>query len=142
MPRDLVITDKITIPGWRLVVETARSGGPGGQHANTSDTAVRLRVHLGSIHEVHPGVLRRIRQAEPGSVTKDDELLVTARETRSQAENLAIARERMAAIFREHLQPPKRRKATRPTRASKRRRLQGKRQTSEKKALRGRVRED
>ena len=66
MARDLIINDKITIPGWRVVVETSRSGGPGGQHANTSDTSVRLRLHLGSIVEVHGAVLTASGGPTPG----------------------------------------------------------------------------
>jgi len=142
MPADLAITERISIPGWRLVVETARGGGPGGQHVNTADTAVRLRLHLGSVTEVHPGVLRRIRQAYPGYVTGDDELVVSSRASRSQASNLDAARARMAEMFQSQLQPPKRRKPTKPTRASKKRRLDAKSRRGATKALRGRVRDD
>lgn len=141
MPRDLTITDHLTIPGWRLVVETTRSGGPGGQHVNTTDTAVRLRLHLGSVTEVHPAVLARIRRAVPGSITKDDELLVASSASRSQSTNLDAAYERMAQIFRDHLTPPKPRRKTRPTLGSKRRRLESKRQRGEKKALRGKIKD-
>lgn len=141
MPRDLAITDDLTLPGWRLVVETARSGGPGGQHANTSDTAVRVRLHLGSVSEVHPAVLARVRRAVPGYITKDDELLVSSSQSRSQSANLDAAYARMAEIFRDNLLPPKRRRKTRPTLGSKRRRLQSKRAKGEKKALRGRVKD-
>ncbi len=142
MPADLPITERISIPGWRLVVETARGGGPGGQHVNTADTAVRLRLHLGSVTEVHPGVLARIRRAFPSYVTNDDELVVSSRGSRSQSSNLDAAYARMAGMFRDNLQPPKRRKPTKPTRASKRRRLDGKAKHGAKKALRGRVRDD
>lgn len=139
MANDLIINDNLSIPGWRIVVETSRSGGPGGQHANTTDTAVRLRLHLGSIVEVHSGVLRRIRRAYPGYITKDDELLVSSATSRSQSANLGEAYDRLAEMFRENLRPPKKRRPTRPTRGSKRRRLKAKRENSEKKALRGKV---
>lgn len=142
MARDLTINDELTIPGWRLVVETTRAGGPGGQHVNTTDTAVRLRLHLGSVSEVHPAVLDRIRRAYPSYVTNDDELVLVSRSSRSQSTNLDEAYSRMAEIFREHLKPPRRRRPTRPTRASNRRRLEKKSQRSQTKALRGRIRED
>jgi len=142
MPRDLVINDRITLPGWRITVETTRSGGPGGQHANTSDTAVRIRLHLGSIHELHPAVLDRVRRAYPSYVTGDDELVVSARNSRSQSFNMDAAYGRMAEMIRGHLHPPKKRRPTRPTRGSKRRRLESKHRRSETKKLRGKVRED
>lgn len=141
MARDLIINDKLSIPGWRIVVETSRSGGPGGQHANTTDTAVRLRLHLGSIVEVHPGVIRRLRRAYPGYVTKDDELLVSAASSRSQSSNLNEAYDRLAEMFRENLTPPKKRRPTRPTRGSQRRRLKSKKEHGEKKALRGKIKD-
>jgi len=139
MAADLIINENITIPGWRLIVETARSGGPGGQHANTTDTAVRLRLHLGSVIEVHRGVLNRIRRAYPGYLTNDDELLVHANNTRSQSTNLSEAYARMAEMFRENLTPPKRRRPTRPTRASQRRRMDAKRKRGDKKAMRKKI---
>lgn len=142
MPSDLVINDRITIPGWRFTVETTRGGGPGGQHVNTTDTAVRLRLHLSSLHEVHPAVLARLRAAFPSYVTTDDELVVSSRSSRSQSSNLQAAYERMANMFRAHLRPPKKRRPTRPTQGSKRRRLASKRQRSQTKALRGRVRDE
>jgi ribosome-associated protein len=142
MPRDLIITDRITIPGWRFTVETTRSGGPGGQHANTSDTAVRVRLHLGSLHEVHPAVLTRVRAAYPSYVTGDDELVVAARTSRSQSANLEDALNRIAEMIRAHLRPPKKRRPTRPTKASKRRRMDAKSKRGRLKALRGKVHDD
>lgn len=142
MPRDLVINDRITLPGWRITVETTRSGGPGGQHANTSDTAVRIRLHLGSIHELHPAVLTRVRRAYPSYLTGDDELVVVSRNSRSQSSNLEDAYSRMAEMIRAHLIPPKKRRPTKPTRASKRRRMDAKSRRSQTKKLRGKVHDD
>ncbi len=142
MPRDIIVNDRITIPGWRLTVETTRSGGPGGQHANTSDTAVRVRLHLGSLHEVHPSALARMRAAFPSYVTGDDELVVSARNFRSQSANLEDALDRIADMIRTHLRPPKQRRPTKPTRASKRRRMDAKAKRGKLKALRGKVRDD
>jgi len=142
MPRDLVITDHITIPGWRLTVETTRAGGPGGQHVNTADTAVRVRLHLGSLHEVHPAALARVRAAFPSYVTGDDELVVVSRASRSQSANLDAAYNRMAEMIQAHLKPPKKRRPTKPTKASKKRRLDAKQRRSKTKALRGRVRDE
>ena len=142
MPRDIIVNNRITIPGWRLTVETTRSGGPGGQHANTSDTAVRVRLHLGSLHEIHPSALARVRAAFPSYVTGDDELVVISRNSRSQSANLDDALERIAGMIRAHLRAPKKRRPTKPTRASKRRRMDAKSKRSKLKNLRGKVRDD
>lgn len=141
MARDLIINDKLTIPGWRIVIETSRSGGPGGQHANTTDTAVRLRLHLASIVEVKPAVISRVRRAYRGYITKDDELLVSSSGSRSQSTNLGEAYGRIAEMFRENLHPPKKRRPTRPTRGSQRRRLKAKKEHGAKKTLRGKVKD-
>ncbi len=142
MPRDVIINEHITIPGWRLVVETSRAGGPGGQHVNTTDTAVRVRLHLGSVSEVHPAVLARIRVAFPSYVTSMDELVVSSRASRSQSANLESALVRLAEMFRAHLHAPRPRRATKPTKSSQRRRLEAKTQRGRTKSLRGRVDED
>ena len=141
MPEDLPINDHLTLPGWLIVVETMRSSGSGGQHVNTTETAVRLRLHLDAA-QLHPAVKDRLRKAFPSQTTSDGELLVHCGQHRSQRRNLDEARDRLAQMIRDHLRPPKRRRRTRPTRASKRRRLKDKRQRGEVKALRGRVDHD
>ncbi len=139
MPDDLPINERITLPGWRMVEETLRAGGPGGQHQNTTDSAVRLRYDLAGCQDLHPAVKRRIQQAHPSLVTDDGELLIVARNDRSQHRNREAARERLVEIVRAHLTPPKRRRPTRPTLGSKRRRLEGKKHRGKIKSLRGKV---
>jgi len=141
MPEPLSINEKVVLAGEDLVVETTRSGGPGGQHANTSDTRVRLRFDLMGCEGLHPRVKERIRAAHPGKITSTGELLVTVSSERSQKTNLQIARKRLADIIRAQLAPPKPRRPTRPTRGSKERRLTSKKKRGAVKKNRGRVKE-
>lgn len=139
MPDDLTITERLRIPGSDLAEETLRAGGPGGQHQNTTDSAVRLRLALDATQALSPGVKERLRQAFPSQVTTSGELLVVAREHRSQALNREAARERLVKMVQAHLKAPPPRHATRPTKASKARRLTGKRIRGAVKSGRGRV---
>ena len=141
IPDPLSITENITVAGEDLAVETTRSGGPGGQHANTSDTRVRLRFDLRGCAVLHPAVKERIRAAHPGKITTGGELLVTVSSERSQKANLEIARKRLAEIIRAELTPPKPRRPTRPTRGSRERRLGSKKKRGAVKKNRGRVKE-
>ena len=125
---DLPIRDDVTIPGWELWWTSSRSGGPGGQHANKTETRVTLhwvpeRASTLSDHQKQR-VIRRLRN----QLTADGELQVSAADERSQRRNLKIARERLAATIRKALKRPKRRIRTKPSRAAKRRRLEEKRQ--------------
>ncbi len=135
----LPINERIVIPGWDLVVETMRSGGAGGQHVNTTDSAVRLRFQLASCQALSSPVKRRLAALRPGDVTADGELLIHADRSRSQHDNLADARERLVELVRRALVPPKPRVATKPTKASQRRRVEGKKRRSEVKAGRSKV---
>ncbi|MGM0576492.1 MAG: alternative ribosome rescue aminoacyl-tRNA hydrolase ArfB [Myxococcota bacterium] len=140
--KPLRIDGRLSIPAQDLSYEYARSGGPGGQHVNKTETLVRLRLDLDGCRVLEPPVKRRLRKRWPGHVTKDGEFLVTSDETRSRKRNTKDARERMASMIRRALQPPKRRRPTRPTRASKRRRIRAKRHRGEIKSLRGKVGRD
>ena len=129
--RGLKVNERLTIPENELTWQFTRSGGPGGQHANTSDTRVDVRYDL-----VASTVLsdrQRSRLVEQFG----DEARVIVDRHRSQWKNRVEARSQLAGRIRAALAPPKApRRATRPTRGSKRRRLEAKRQQSEKKANR------
>ncbi len=135
----LPINERVVIPGYDLVVETMRSGGAGGQHVNTTDSAVRLRFQLARCQALSPSVKRRLAALRPGDLTTDGELLIHADRSRSQHDNLVDARERLVELVRRALVPPKPRVATKPTKASQRRRVEGKKRRSEVKAGRSKV---
>lgn len=136
MADDLPVGDGLVIPGWELVETFSPSGGPGGQHANRASTRVELRFSVEHSSVLRPEQKRRVigRLGPEVRIVADDE--------RSQARNREIARQRLAETLVPALAPPRRRVATRPSRGSKERRLQSKRETSEKKQQRRRPRPD
>ncbi|WP_046471158.1 alternative ribosome rescue aminoacyl-tRNA hydrolase ArfB [Allosalinactinospora lopnorensis] len=138
MQRDLRVTGAVSIPEGELHWRFSRSGGPGGQHANTSDTRAALSLDLAATRALSPEqrerALRRL-----GDRLNSGVLTVTAEDTRSQARNRELARERLAATLAEVIAPPPpKRRRTRPGRAAGERRLAAKRRRSEVKRSRSR----
>lgn len=126
----------VTIPDDELELRFARSGGPGGQHVNTSSTKVELRFDLGGTGRLDAEQKERVWDVLGNRITKDGVLVLTSSEYRSQARNREAVTARFATLVGDALRPPRRRRRTRPTRAAKERRLQAKRRQSEKKELR------
>ena len=135
----LRITDAITLQEWELSENFTRSQGPGGQNVNKVETAVELRFEAERSPHLPAPVKTRLRRLAGRRWTQDGAVLIRAEETRSQARNREIARERLAELIREALVAPRKRIPTRPTLGSKRRRLAAKTQRGEVKSLRGRV---
>lgn len=133
---DLKIRNNLVIPGWELWFSASRSGGPGGQHANTSNTAVTLHWSIDKTSILDAGQKQRVRHRLRRNVTDNGVLQVSAADTRSQHRNRKIARERMAKQLKKAIAKKKRRVRTKPTRASKRRRLRQKRHRSRIKKMR------
>jgi ribosome-associated protein len=129
---DLPVEDGLAIPGWELVETFTPSGGPGGQHANKASTRVELRFSVEHSSVLRPEQKRRV------TARLGPEVRIVADDERSQARNRDIARDRLAAALRQALVPPRRRVKTKPSRGAKERRLQAKRETSEKKQQRRR----
>lgn len=130
------LPDGLVIPDSELVERFSRSPGPGGQSVNTTDSRVEL------VWDPAGSTALDERQRARLLARTDGPLVVVAHEHRSQHRNRGAARERLAALLRELLAPPPPpRRATRPTRGSKERRLEAKRQRGQTKQLRGRVEE-
>ncbi|WP_068251053.1 alternative ribosome rescue aminoacyl-tRNA hydrolase ArfB [Janibacter corallicola] len=132
----------LLIPASELTERFARSGGPGGQGVNTTDSRVQLSLDLGGTsaltEEQRERALTRLGARLVGTV-----LTVDASEHRSQQRNRRAARERIADLLRDALAPPPpRRRPTRPTRGSRRRRRAAKEHRSRLKAQRRRPRGD
>lgn len=135
----LYITDTIAIEEWELSEQFTRSQGPGGQNVNKVETAVELRFEAARSPNLTDAVKRRLQRLAGRRWTQEGAVLILAQETRSQARNRELARERLAELIRQALSAPKRRIATRPTLGSQRRRLKAKTVRGEVKTLRGKV---
>lgn len=135
MPDDtsLRVSPTVRIPLAELSFRASRSGGPGGQHVNTSSTRVELWWHLEGSPSVTDDERARLRARLRTRLTDDGWLRVVSAETRSQARNRQAAAERFREILSAALLVAKARKATRPSKAAKERRLVAKRRQSARK---------
>ena len=138
----LIISDHLVVPDADLSFSAIRSPGPGGQNVNKVATAVQMRFDLQNTQVLNAGVKQRLRARAGHRLNDDGTLLFVARAHRSQERNRADALERLRELILAALEPPRPRKATRPTKASKERRLVGKAHQQRRKVLRGRVRGD
>ena len=130
----------ITADDYEIVF--VRAAGPGGQNVNKLATAAQLRFFVDRTHALDAAGKQRLRKLAGRRLTEAGELLIIARNHRTQEGNRREALERLEELLAAARHVPKPRRATRPTRASKERRLSGKVRAGRTKQLRGRVRGD
>ena len=138
----LWITETLHIADWELSESFIRSSGPGGQNVNKVSTAVELRFEAELSPHLSAQVKARLKRLAGRRWTNEGTLVLQVEDTRSQARNRDIARERLTELIRQALIAPKRRIATKPTYGSERRRLVAKTVRGEVKTLRGKVEDD
>jgi ribosome-associated protein len=130
------LPEGLVVPAAELVERFSKSPGPGGQSVNTTDSRVELEYDVAASK-----VLTATQRARALRRWPEGRVSIAASQHRSQHRNRVAARERLAEVLREALAPPPPpRRATRPTRGSKERRLQAKKERAQTKVLRGRVR--
>ena len=129
----------VEIPERDLEIRFVRASGPGGQNVNKVASAVQLRFDLAGTTALDERVKSRLRALAGQRLNEDGSVLIIARRHRTQDQNRRDALERLADLVRRASIEPKTRHATRPTRASKERRLEHKRVRKKTKNLRGRV---
>jgi ribosome-associated protein len=140
MADDIPISNRFSIPAAELDFQASRSGGPGGQHANTTASRIQLRWNVRSSPSLSDGRRDLILQRLAHRIDQDGVLQVAVDTHRSQHRNREEAAQRLADLVRDALRPHKKRKKTRRTRASNEKRLRKKKQRGRLKKLRGRVR--
>lgn len=136
------VTDDIVIDDSELHETFVRSSGPGGQNVNKVSTAVQLRFDARRSRALDNDVAVRLIRLAGSRATKDGVIVISAQQHRSLERNRDDARERLFNLIREAAIRPTVRRATKPTKASKLRRVEGKKKRSNIKSMRGKISQD
>ena len=134
----LQINENLVIPAEQIQVSAVRSSGPGGQNVNKVATCIELRFNPANCDQLSPAVVQRLLDAARNRLDAEGNIIVTSQKYREQYRNLIDAYDKLKIMIIKALRPPKIRKPTAPTRASKERRIGTKRKTGAKKAQRRR----
>ena len=137
MADDILINETIMLPAGELTFTASRSSGPGGQHVNKTDSRIQVRWNLEQSAVLSVYQKNLLRRALRPRLTESGDLLLASDVHRSQRRNREEVCQRLAALIRENIVPPKPRKKTRPTKASQKRRLDDKKKRSRLKKTRG-----
>lgn len=135
VPSGVELAPGVVVPDATLNFSFTTSRGPGGQNVNKRLTACELRVRVEDLPLREP-TKNRLRKLAGARLTTDDELIILSDEHRSQQQNKAETLTRLRELLVKALTPPKPRKKTRPTKGSKERRIQAKKEAGEKKSRR------
>lgn len=138
MPR-IQITNALSIDESELIESATRASGAGGQHVNTTDSAVILRFDVAASPSLPEAVKHRLAALAGSRLTSEGVLILRSEGSRSQFENRREVRERLVAMIVEATFVPKKRKPTKPSKAAKAKRVDSKKVRSGVKAGRGRV---
>ena len=138
----LYINADITIKSAEIRFDFVRSSGPGGQNVNKVASAVQLRFDIQNSTSIPDEIKPRLIKLAGKRVTSEGILLIYARTSRSQSQNRAEALERLKTLILKALHKPKPRRKTKPTAASKEKRLRSKKMRGNLKRLRGNVKDD
>jgi ribosome-associated protein len=134
----VIISSDLVIPDSELTYRATRSGGPGGQHVNTSSTRIELWWDLGASPALSEEVRARLLTRLASRVDSSGMLRLVSSGSRSQLQNRREVTERFQELLAKAMVLPRKRKKTKPTRASKERRLESKKRQGARKALRRR----